>query len=48
MMGLGAAVAAVTGYACIHWLLQVINRVGLGPFALYRFAVAALIVYHFA
>ena len=48
MMGLGAAVAAVTGYACIHWLLAVISRVGLGPFALYRFAVAALIVYHFA
>ncbi len=48
MMGLGAAVAAVTGYLCIRWLLAVINRIGLGPFALYRFAIAALIVMHFA
>jgi undecaprenyl-diphosphatase len=44
MMGLGTAVAAVTGYLCIHWLLAVINRIGLAPFALYRFAVAALIL----
>ena len=48
MMVLGTAVAAVTGYLCIRWLLAVINRIGLGPFAIYRFAIAALIVYHFA
>jgi undecaprenyl-diphosphatase len=48
MMGLGTAVAAVTGYLCIRWLLAVINRIGLGPFAIYRIAIAALIVYHFA
>ncbi|HEU0225412.1 MAG TPA: undecaprenyl-diphosphate phosphatase [Steroidobacteraceae bacterium] len=48
MMGLGTAVAAVTGYLCIHWLLAVINRIGLAPFALYRFAIAGLIVWHFA
>lgn len=46
-MGLGTAVAAVTGYFCIHWLLAVINRIGLGPFALYRIAVAALILVMF-
>ena len=44
MMGLGIAVAAVTGYLCIHWLLKVIGRIGLGPFAIYRFAIAALIL----
>jgi undecaprenyl-diphosphatase len=48
MMGLGTAVSAVTGYLCIRWLLGVIARIGLGPFALYRVAIAALIVYHFA
>jgi undecaprenyl-diphosphatase len=48
MMGLGVVVSAITGYACIHWLLKVINRIGLAPFALYRFALAALIVVVFA
>ncbi len=48
MMGLGVAVSAVTGYLCIHWLLKVIGRIGLAPFAIYRFALAALIVYVFS
>jgi undecaprenyl-diphosphatase len=48
VMGLGVAVSAATGYLCIHWLLKVITRIGLAPFALYRFALAALIVYLFA
>jgi undecaprenyl-diphosphatase len=47
MMGLGVAVSAVTGYLCIHVLLKVIERIGLLPFALYRFVLAALIVMHF-
>jgi undecaprenyl-diphosphatase len=47
-MGIGAAVAAVTGYACIHWLLRMIGRIGLAPFAIYRFALAAVIVVVFA
>ncbi len=44
MMSLGLVVSAITGYLCIHGLLKVINRIGLMPFAIYRFAVAALIV----
>lgn len=48
LMGLGVAVSAATGYLCIHWLLKVITRIGLAPFALYRFALAGLIVYLFA
>ncbi len=48
VIGLGVAVAAVTGYLCIAWLLRVINRIGLAPFALYRFAVAALLFWLFA
>jgi len=48
MMSLGLAVSAITGYLCIHWLLRIIGRVGLAPFAFYRFALAALIIYLFA
>jgi undecaprenyl-diphosphatase len=48
IIGLGIAVAAVTGYLCIAWFLRVINRIGLAPFAIYRFAVAALLFYLFA
>jgi undecaprenyl-diphosphatase len=45
--GLGIAVSAVTGYACIHVLLRFIERVGLLPFTLYRLLLAGLIVLHF-
>jgi undecaprenyl-diphosphatase len=47
VVALGVAVAAVTGYLCIAWLLRVINRIGLGPFAVYRFAVAGLLFWLF-
>jgi undecaprenyl-diphosphatase len=46
--GLGVAVSAVTGYACIHLLLKVIERVGLLPFTIYRLLLAGLIVVTFA
>ncbi len=48
VIGLGVAVAAVTGYLCIAWLLRVINRIGLAPFAIYRFVIAGLIFWLFA
>ena len=48
MMGLGVAVSAATGYLCIAWLLRVINRIGLAPFAIYRFGLAALLFWQFA
>jgi undecaprenyl-diphosphatase len=48
MMSVGLVVSAITGYFCIHWLLKVINRIGLAPFALYRVALAVLIVVVFA
>jgi undecaprenyl-diphosphatase len=47
-IALGMAVAAVTGYACIAWLLRVISRIGLGPFAVYRFLVAGVLFWLFA
>lgn len=48
VIGLGVAVAALVGYLCIAWLLQVINRIGLGPFAAYRFLVAGILFWVFA
>ncbi len=48
IVGLGVAVAAVTGYGCIAVLLRVINRIGLAPFAVYRFLVAGLLFWIFA
>jgi undecaprenyl-diphosphatase len=47
-MALGTVIAAITGYLCIAWLLRVINRIGLAPFAIYRFLVAALLFWLFA
>ena len=48
LVGLGVAVAGVTRYLCIAWLLRVINRIGLGPFAVYRFVIAGLIFWLFS
>ncbi len=48
IMGLGLVVSAITGYFCIHWLLKIIGRIGLAPFAFYRLALAALIMIVFA
>lgn len=48
VIALGVAVSAVTGYVCIAWLLRIINRIGLAPFAIYRFAVAGLLFWLFA
>jgi undecaprenyl-diphosphatase len=47
MMSLGLVVSAITGYACIHVLLKVIEKIGLLPFTLYRIFIAAVIVLHF-
>lgn len=44
---IGFAVSAIVGYACVHWFLRVIARIGLLPFALYRFALALVIVLAF-
>ena len=48
VIGLAVAVAAATGYACIAWLLRVVSRIGFAPFAIYRFAIAALLFGLFA
>jgi undecaprenyl-diphosphatase len=47
-MLVGVVFAAVSGIACIHFLIRFIERIGLLPFTLYRLLIAALIVGHFA
>lgn len=41
---IGAAISAVAGFACIHFLLGFLRRIGLMPFVWYRLAVGALIL----
>jgi len=47
-MAVGVLFAALSGIACIHFLIRFIERIGLLPFALYRLFLAAVIVWHFA
>jgi len=41
---LGAAVAGLAAYACIHWFLKLVERVGMLPFVAYRIALAAVLL----
>jgi undecaprenyl-diphosphatase len=40
----GFCVAAISGYACIHYFLKLINRVALWPFVLYRLGLGVLLL----
>ena len=44
---LGAALSFITAYLCIHLFLKFIERIGMGPFVLYRFALGAVILFLF-
>ena len=44
-LAFGAVVAAVVAYLSIEFFMRFVNRVGLLPFALYRIALAAVILY---
>jgi undecaprenyl-diphosphatase len=46
-MLIGFVVSAVVGYACIHWFLRFIARIGFLPFTVYRLLLAAFIVFVF-
>ncbi len=45
---LGIVLAAVSGLACIHFLLRFLQRFGMLPFTIYRLLLAAFIAYVFA
>jgi undecaprenyl-diphosphatase len=47
-MAVGVVFAALSGIACIHFLIRFIERIGLLPFTVYRILLAAVIVWHFA
>ena len=47
MMSLGPVESATTGYACIHVLLKVIEKISLLPFTLHRLLIAGPIVVQF-
>ena len=44
-LGIAALVAGVVAYASIGFFMKFVSRIGLLPFAIYRLALAALIVY---
>jgi undecaprenyl-diphosphatase len=44
-LGLGALVACIVAYIRIEFFMRVVTRIGLAPFAIYRLALAAFILY---
>ena len=44
---LGTAVAAISAWLCIHFFLQLIERIGMLPFVVYRLALGALLFWIF-
>jgi undecaprenyl-diphosphatase len=44
-LGVGALVSGVVAYVSIEFFMRVVSRIGMLPFALYRLALAAVILY---
>ncbi len=44
-LALGAGVSAIVAYLSIEFFMRFVGRIGLAPFAVYRIALAALILY---
>jgi undecaprenyl-diphosphatase len=44
-LGLGALVSAIVAYLSIEFFMRFVSRIGLAPFAIYRLALAAVILY---
>jgi len=44
----GTLVSAIAAYACIHYFLALLERIGMVPFVLYRLALGAGLLYLFA
>lgn len=43
----GMAISGLCAYACIHTFLKVVNRWGMLPFVLYRFALGSILLVYF-
>ena len=42
---LGALISAVSAYACIHFFLKLLERIGMMPFVIYRLVLGAVLLY---
>lgn len=40
----GVALSGISAYLCIHFFLQFISRIGMAPFAIYRFILGAALI----
>lgn len=40
-LSVGILVSFISAYACIHWFLKLVTKVGMLPFVIYRFALGA-------
>lgn len=46
-LGLGASVAAISAWICIHYFLAFINKIGMMPFVVYRLILGAVLLLFF-
>ncbi len=44
-MRLGALIAGVSAYICIHYFLKLLDRIGMMPFVIYRMLPGTLLLY---
>jgi len=44
VLAIGILVSAVMAFACMHWFMRFIERVGMTPFVIYRILLAIVIV----
>lgn len=44
MIGVGAVVAALSAWACIHLFLSLVDRIGMKPFVIYRLILGVLLL----
>ncbi len=46
-IGVGIALSALTAYLCIYLFLQLLERIGMFPFVLYRLLLGGVLLYYF-
>lgn len=45
VLGLGSVLAFISAYACIHYFLIIVSRLGMMPFVIYRLILGAILVW---
>ncbi len=46
-LGLGMCLSAISGYVCIHVFINLLNKIGVLPFVLYRLALGVFLLIYF-